>query len=66
MVQQGWQIPPHQRGASPAFSRDIGAHFINAQTPEVASHSRSDLSDRELVDIGTTRGEIDYLVSNRG
>ncbi|WP_027545684.1 DUF1127 domain-containing protein [Bradyrhizobium sp. WSM2254] len=25
----------------------------------------SDLSDRELMDIGTTRGEIDYVVSNR-
>ena len=25
-----------------------------------------DLSDRELMDIGTTRGEIDYVVSNRG
>ena len=23
-----------------------------------------DLSDRELMDIGTTRGEIDYVVSN--
>jgi uncharacterized protein YjiS (DUF1127 family) len=26
----------------------------------------SDLSDRELMDIGTTRGEIDFVVSNRG
>jgi uncharacterized protein YjiS (DUF1127 family) len=25
----------------------------------------SDLSDRELMDIGTTRGEIDYVASNR-
>ena len=25
-----------------------------------------DLSDRELMDIGTTRGEVDYVVSNRG
>ena len=24
-----------------------------------------DLSDRELLDIGTTRGEIDYVASNR-
>ena len=24
-----------------------------------------DLSDRELIDIGTTRGEIDYVASNR-
>ena len=26
----------------------------------------SELSDRELIDIGTTRGEIDYVASNRG
>jgi uncharacterized protein YjiS (DUF1127 family) len=26
----------------------------------------SDLSDRELLDIGTTRGEIDYVASHRG
>jgi len=26
----------------------------------------SDLSDRELMDIGTTRGEIDYVASQRG
>ena len=25
-----------------------------------------DLSDRELMDIGTTRGEIEYVASNRG
>ena len=25
----------------------------------------SDLSDSELMDIGTTRGEIDYVASNR-
>ena len=25
-----------------------------------------DLSDRELMDIGTTRGEIDYVAFNRG
>jgi uncharacterized protein YjiS (DUF1127 family) len=26
----------------------------------------SELSDRELMDIGTTRGEIDYVASHRG
>ena len=26
----------------------------------------SDLSDSELMDIGTTRGEIDYVASHRG
>ncbi len=26
----------------------------------------SDLSDTELMDIGTTRGEIDYVASHRG
>ncbi|MEK9281973.1 MULTISPECIES: DUF1127 domain-containing protein [unclassified Bradyrhizobium] len=28
--------------------------------------SLSDLSDRELMDIGTTRSEIDYVASHRG
>ena len=28
--------------------------------------SLCDLSNRELMDIGTTRGEIDYVASNRG
>ena len=26
----------------------------------------SDLSDKELMDIGTTRGEIDYVASQQG
>ncbi len=26
----------------------------------------SELSDRELVDIGTARGEIDYIAAHRG
>ena len=27
---------------------------------------QTDLSDTELMDIGTTRGEIDYVASSRG
>lgn len=30
------------------------------------SAALSKLSDRELMDIGTTRGEIDYVASHRG
>lgn len=30
------------------------------------SATLSDLSDAELMDIGTTRGEIDYVASHRG
>ena len=30
------------------------------------SATLSDLSDGELMDIGTTRGEIDYVASHRG
>ncbi len=64
MVRQGWDRRPYRRGASPAFSRHIGAQ-------ERRKHQRLratlyDLSDRELMDIGTTRGEIDYVASNRG
>ena len=35
-----------------------------AQTQRLRT-SLCDLSDRELMDIGTTRGEIDYVTSNR-
>ena len=35
-----------------------------AQTPETANQLY-DLNDRELIDIGITRGEIDYVASNR-
>ena len=30
------------------------------------SGNLGDLSDRELIDVGITRGEIDYVASNRG
>jgi len=48
------------------FQEILGCVSGKAQTPEATSRLLCDLSDRELMDIGTTRGEIDYVVSNRG
>jgi uncharacterized protein YjiS (DUF1127 family) len=36
------------------------------QNVRATSCDLCDLSDRELMDIGTTRREIDYMASNRG
>src|SRR5258708_37159493 len=50
------------RGFETRVYRISGGAAGAAQAPGVADH----LSDRELMDIGTTRGEIDYVASNRG
>ena len=55
----------HRHGASPAFPRDIGVRFRNGANARGYEPTLSDLSDRDLMDIGTTRGEIDYVASNR-
>ncbi|MBR1127155.1 DUF1127 domain-containing protein [Bradyrhizobium iriomotense] len=39
--------------------------FLERRDRQKLRSALSDLSDRELMDIGTTRGEIDYVVSNR-
>jgi uncharacterized protein YjiS (DUF1127 family) len=40
--------------------------FQGRREREKLRAAMSDLSDRELTDIGTTRGEIDYVASHRG
>ena len=40
--------------------------FEERRQRQVLRDRLSDLSDRELVDIGITRGEIDYVASHRG
>jgi uncharacterized protein YjiS (DUF1127 family) len=40
--------------------------FLERRQRQKLSATLSDLSDRELMDIGTTRGEIDYVASHRG
>ena len=40
--------------------------FQERREHQKLSSTLSDLSDRELMDIGTTRGEIDYATSPRG
>jgi len=47
------------------FKRYWGA-FQERRERQRLRHALCDLSDRELMDIGTTRGEIDYVASNRG
>jgi len=63
--QQDWDRPPHRRSASPAFSREIGLRFKNGANARGYEPHCANLSDRELMDIGTTRGEIDYVASTR-
>jgi len=40
--------------------------FQERRERQKLSATLSDLSDGELMDIGTTRGEIDYVASHRG
>jgi uncharacterized protein YjiS (DUF1127 family) len=39
--------------------------FLERRERQKLSAALSELSDRELMDIGTTRGEIDYVASHR-
>jgi uncharacterized protein YjiS (DUF1127 family) len=47
------------------FKRCWGA-FQERRKRQSLRASLCDLSDRELMDIGTSRGEIDYVASSRG
>jgi uncharacterized protein YjiS (DUF1127 family) len=40
--------------------------FLEHRERQKLRATLSDLSDGELMDIGTTRGEIDYVASHRG
>jgi uncharacterized protein YjiS (DUF1127 family) len=46
------------------FSRCLRAYRERRQRWRLQA-TLFDLSDRELMDIGTTRGEIDYVAANR-
>jgi uncharacterized protein YjiS (DUF1127 family) len=52
------------RRVSSLFRRYWGA-FQERRKRQRLRATLCDLSDRELMDIGTTRGEIDYVASNR-
>jgi uncharacterized protein YjiS (DUF1127 family) len=45
--------------------RKFSAGFREWRARQRVQCTLSDLSDRELMDIGTTRGEIDYVASHR-
>ena len=58
-----------QTAASPRLSSFFKRYWGAFQERRKRQRLRAtlcDLSDRELMDIGTTRGEIDYVASNRG
>ena len=57
-----------QTAASPTLVilfRAFWASFQDWRAHRRVQATLSDLSDRELIDIGTTRGEIDYVASHR-
>jgi len=58
------QTTVSQRRDSSAFKNFWGA-FQEWRKWERLRGDLSNLSDRELMDIGITRGEIDYVASNR-
>jgi uncharacterized protein YjiS (DUF1127 family) len=49
-----------------SFFRRYWGSFQERRKRQRLRATLCDLSDRELMDIGTTRGEIDYVASNRG
>jgi uncharacterized protein YjiS (DUF1127 family) len=58
------QTAASTRHVSSFFKRYWGA-FQERRKRQRLRATLCDLSDRELMDIGTTRGEIDYVASNR-
>ena len=58
------QTTTSPRRVSSAFKNFWGA-FQDRRKRQRLRATLCDLSDRELMDIGTTRGEIDYVASNR-
>jgi uncharacterized protein YjiS (DUF1127 family) len=59
------QTAASTRHVSSFFKRCWGA-FQERRKRQSVRVTLCDLSDRELVDIGISRGEIDYAASNRG
>jgi uncharacterized protein YjiS (DUF1127 family) len=49
-----------------SFFKKYWSAFQERRERQSLRSALCDLSDRELMDIGTTRGEIDYVASNRG
>jgi uncharacterized protein YjiS (DUF1127 family) len=58
------QTAASTRRVSSFFKRHWGA-FQEWRKRQRLRATLYDLSDRELMDIGTTRGEIDYVALNR-
>jgi len=63
VTELGQTTAPRMRVSS-FFEKYWGA-FQERRSRQRLLATLSCLSDRELMDIGTTRGEIDYVASNR-
>ena len=65
MVQHGWdRWPPKPQVYYSPLEKYWDA-FLEWRKRQRLRATLCDLSDRELMDIGTARGEIDYVASNR-
>ena len=62
----GLERKTSSKGRILGFLRAYWAAFQERRKRQRLRATLCDLSDRELMDIGTTRGEIDYVASNRG
>jgi uncharacterized protein YjiS (DUF1127 family) len=58
------QTAASTRRVSSFFKRYYWDAFQERRKRQKLRATLCDLSDRELMDIGTTRGEIDYVASN--
>ena len=54
------------RQHAPSFFKRCWDRFQERRKRQALRATLFDLSDRELMDIGASRGEIDYIASNRG
>ena len=64
MGPQSWDRQPHRRHVFSPLEI-YWAAFQEWRKRQRLQANLSDLSDRELMDIGISRGEIDYVASNR-
>ena len=67
MVQRGWDRRPHRLLARfQLLQRDIGMRFRERRERQrIRAYLVRPDGDRELMDIGMMRGEVDYVASNR-
>jgi uncharacterized protein YjiS (DUF1127 family) len=65
MVHQGWDRRASRPRRVSSFFKTYWDAFQERRERQRLRTALCDLSDRELMDIGTARGEIEYVASNR-